>query len=868
MAKSPAVKDQPASNHALRDVQPYLYPALAIAATGVFFAMLLTWWTSIVLPTAQMRANATEAMSANLRLILDTRMTAIRDQVETLASSAVVRNALLESADAPAGIELSLTDALPHVKRITVYPHGRAQVDMSAAVPVNFAALDLINKAATQPYMGPVVIPVQPELLYTAAPITYLGKLAGELLVVFDVGYLREPFTDLPPDLGTVEVVQTLQGAPSTTVLQQGSSGDAALRVESVSSNPSWIVAFAPADAFANAGASATSLVAPLAVALVMVLGGIFLGFSRLARKLTADFDALQAAVASVRVKGRPDAGEMNFSSARALLANLGQIAAISPAPEAASQPASGGTASVKTARSAAKAAKGGQEKVGSRVNELLAASREDENTNDFLEVSPVPNARKRGSSMEVRDDLGPMELGLQLDPEIFRAYDIRGITNTNLTEDVVYWIARAFAAQALDQGRKRVVVGRDGRLSSSALRDALVRGLNEGGTEVFDIGEVPTPLLYFATHELETGTGIMITGSHNPPDYNGVKMVLGGVTLAEEALQKLKLRIEKNDLSSGQGSTQDVSITDRYIARVVGDVALADQLKVVVDCGNGVAGAVAPRLLEEMGCEVIPLYCEVDGNFPNHHPDPADPANLEDLITVVQAEGADLGIAFDGDGDRIGVVTNRGDIIWPDKLMMLFSQDIVGRNPGADIIYDVKCSRHLNTLISEYGGRPIMWKTGHSNIKAKLKETGALLAGEFSGHICFAERWFGFDDALYSAARLLEIISAENQPVDTLFAQFPVTFATPELKIKTTEKAKFAVMDRLRKQADFGEGTVTTIDGLRVDYADGWGLIRPSNTGPVLSLRFEADGQAALERIQDLFQKQLSAIDPSLQIR
>ncbi|MCR9277961.1 MAG: phosphomannomutase/phosphoglucomutase [Pseudomonadaceae bacterium] len=455
--------------------------------------------------------------------------------------------------------------------------------------------------------------------------------------------------------------------------------------------------------------------------------------------------------------------------------------------------------------------------------------------------------------------------MGIDLDEDIFRAYDIRGIVTDNLTEEVVYWVGRAFAAEALSKNATRVAVGRDGRHSSPLLRDALARGLMEGGADVVDVGEVPTPLLYYANFALDTGTGIMITGSHNPPEYNGLKMVIAGETLAEDRIQDLKRRLLEHDLSEGEGEMEEVELIDHYVDRVLDDVAIAQPLKVVVDCGNGVAGAVAPRLLRELGCEVIELYCEVDGDFPNHHPDPADPKNLDDLITVVGAENADLGLAFDGDGDRVGVITNRGQIVWPDKLMMLFARDIVGRNPGADIIYDVKCSRHLNALISEYGGRPIMWKTGHSHIKAKIKQTGALLGGEFSGHICFAERWYGFDDALYSAARLLEILGAESQDADSLFAEFPVTFTTPEIKIYTTESAKFTFMKQLGEQADWGDGTITSIDGIRVDYPDGWGLIRPSNTSPVLTLRFEADGESALDRIKDVFRTQLAAVDPAM---
>ncbi|MBV1905348.1 MAG: phosphomannomutase/phosphoglucomutase [Pseudomonadales bacterium] len=455
--------------------------------------------------------------------------------------------------------------------------------------------------------------------------------------------------------------------------------------------------------------------------------------------------------------------------------------------------------------------------------------------------------------------------MGLDLDPEIFRAYDIRGIVTSNLTSEIVYWIGRAFAGQAREANQERVAVGRDGRLSSPELSEALIRGLTEGGLDVLDIGMVPTPLLYYATHALNTGTGIMITGSHNPPDYNGLKMVLAGTTLAEDSIQTLRARIESNNLPEGEGSSETVDIIASYLDRVTEDVVLAQAPKIVIDCGNGVAGNVAPQLLRDLGCEVIELYCEVDGNFPNHHPDPAEQENLADLITVVEAENADLGLAFDGDGDRLGVITNKGTIIWPDKLLMLFSRDIVGRNPGSDIIYDVKCSRHLNTLISEYGGRPIMCKTGHSNIKAKIKETGALLGGEFSGHICFAERWYGFDDALYSAARLLEITASETKTVEELFDEFPITFMTPELKIQTTESRKTEVMQLLNSKGDFGGGTMTNIDGIRVDYPDGWGLIRQSNTSPVLTLRFEADGQAPLDRIQKIFQSQLHKLDPAL---
>ena len=450
--------------------------------------------------------------------------------------------------------------------------------------------------------------------------------------------------------------------------------------------------------------------------------------------------------------------------------------------------------------------------------------------------------------------------------PEIFRAYDIRGVVDRNLTAEAVFWIGRAFAAEAVEQGFDRVAVGGDGRQSTSRLREALLSGLTGGGCDVIDVGVVPTPLLYYATYALETQTGIMITGSHNPAEYNGLKMLIGGVVLAGDAIVGLRSRIECDGCPArAPGVVRRASVIEPYIDRVVADVALARPLKIVMDSGNGVAGLVAPALFERLGCEVVSLYEDVDGSFPNHHPDPADPGNLDDLIAAVGEHEADMGMAFDGDADRLGVVTNSGTIIWPDRLMMLFARDIARRNPGTDVVYDVKCSRHLGEVVAQAGGNPIMSRTGHSHIKAKIRETGALFGGEFSGHICFGERWYGFDDAIYAGARLLEIAAAARGCIDELFADFPVPYTTPEIKLATSESAKFRIVEELAKSADFGVGTVTRIDGLRVDYEDGFGLVRASNTSPALTLRFEADDAGALARIRSTFGEKLSAIDPAL---
>ncbi|MDE2089730.1 MAG: phosphomannomutase/phosphoglucomutase [Gammaproteobacteria bacterium] len=453
------------------------------------------------------------------------------------------------------------------------------------------------------------------------------------------------------------------------------------------------------------------------------------------------------------------------------------------------------------------------------------------------------------------------------METSIFRTYDIRGVVGTTLTPAVVHEIGRAIGSEAYERGQQRVIVGRDGRLSGAELVEALTRGLCASGRDVTQIGMVPTPVLYFATHYLGTGSGVMLTGSHNPPEYNGLKIMLRGETLSGDAIQTLRRRIETGNLLDGSGGRDSVDVVPDYLDRIASDVRLGRPLKVVADCGNGVAGAVAPRLLRALGCQVIELYCEVDGNFPNHHPDPSRPENLVDLVLRVREENADLGLAFDGDGDRLVAVGSQGEIIWPDRLLMLFAMDVLSRNPGAEIIYDVKSSRNLARVVSETGGRPLMWKTGHSLIKAKMKETGALLAGEMSGHVFFKERWYGFDDGLYAAARLLEILSSDPRTSSQVFASLPDSVNTPELTVAMAEGEQYRFMQRLLSSARFEGAKLSTIDGLRADFEHGWGLVRASNTTPSLVLRFEADDPESLRRIQDEFRRQMQAVDAKLQL-
>lgn len=448
---------------------------------------------------------------------------------------------------------------------------------------------------------------------------------------------------------------------------------------------------------------------------------------------------------------------------------------------------------------------------------------------------------------------------------EIFKAYDIRGIVGKSLTAETVELIGKALGTEAKKRGGKTITIGRDGRLSGPEFAKALARGIQSTGINVIDIGMVATPMVYFAAFHLNTGSGVMITGSHNPPDYNGIKMVIEGETLALDAIQSLVRCIQADAFATGSGTYETRDVADAYIARITSDAKLKRKMKIVVDCGNGAPGAYAPRLFREMGCEVIELFCEVDGTFPNHHPDPAQPKNLQDVIRVLHETDAELGLAFDGDGDRLGVVTKDGEIIFPDRQLMLFAADVLSRVPGGEIIFDVKSTRHLFKWIRDHGGRPTMYKTGHSLLKLKMKETGAPLAGEMSGHIFFKERWYGFDDALYCGARLLEIVSAHadgNAPLKAL----PNALCTPELNWQLKEGEPHRVVELLQKEAKFtGANEVITIDGVRVEYPDGFGLARASNTTPVIVIRFEADTEAALTRIKEDFRRVLTAAKPDV---
>ena len=484
----------------------------------------------------------------------------------------------------------------------------------------------------------------------------------------------------------------------------------------------------------------------------------------------------------------------------------------------------------------------------------------------DLQRDQPPPEPVARQKSIE---DTQASAAPVAIDRSIFRAYDIRGVMGKTLDASVAELIGQAIGSLMFDQGLDEIVIGRDGRLSGPDLAEGLTAGLRKAGRNVIDLGMVPTPVVYFGCYHLRTGCGVSITGSHNPPDYNGFKIVVGGETLSGDAILDLHARIAEDRLLETKvpGGLSERDIGEDYVQRIAGDIQVGQRLKVVVDAGNGVAGVLGPRVLEAIGADVTPLFCDIDGSFPNHHPDPSEPHNLEALVQMVQRLDADLGIAFDGDGDRLGVITRSGKYIFPDRLLMLFAADVLERNPGAVIVYDVKCTGRLPAHILRHGGSPLMWKTGHSLIKAKMRETEAELAGEMSGHFFFAERWFGFDDGIYAAARLLEILDGSGMAPEDLFATLPDGISTPEIKVEAPDGDPHAFVDRFRLGATFEGARLSTMDGLRVDWPDGWGLVRASNTTPVLVMRFDADSNAAMARIQQAFREQLLLVQPDLKL-
>lgn len=821
--------------------------ATALALALVFFLILQPASEQQFEVTAQAAAdNAASRVNGYLSLL--------QQSVQGLATQPGLVDTVSSGGDLLQAAR-QLQNSLPGVAAVYLFPRRAIPRSATNDPMLGFAGLELARKAETGRPLFPDAFPRDNRwFIHLAAPVKMSGDnpVAGTLLMVFDATSLQSLLAGRQNN-GALALRQTVSG--TTSILLSQGSGGGEPRVVTLK-NPDWSIAYTPAGQAKmpiNILLAALLLAVPLLVAAIVVW--VLLNSARrsLRQDTTLVIEWAHKAYSGERSK-LPALHWDAVASIAEVLYRLSQVVEkrVSKAGEGA-RPAAAGKK-----RPTAEAEPLFQAKDLPDVDMLDG----DEDVLGFGAVSAEPLF-----GADALPDVEELDQAPELSADIFRAYDIRGIVDETLTEAGVELIGRAIGSEALARGVSALCVGCDGRHSSPGLADAVARGLMASGCDVIHVGAVPTPVLYFATHQLDTGSGVMVTGSHNPSNYNGLKIMLGGETLSGDAIKVLHQRILNGNLAQGTGSQSSEDVRRAYLDTIVGDIAVAAPLKVVVDAGNGIAGELGPMLIDELGCDVIPLYCDVDGDFPNHHPDPGKPENLRDLIAKVEQEGADLGIAFDGDGDRIGVVTNRGRIIWPDRLLMLFARDVVSRNPGADVLYDVKCSRRLAGVISQAGGRPVMWKTGHSLMKAKMRETGALLAGEMSGHIFFAERWYGFDDGLYAAARLLEILGIEDRYSDVVFEDFPEDISTPELNIEVTEASKFGIVERLSAQGEFGDGSISTIDGVRVEYGDGWGLCRASNTTPALVLRFEAESEEALARIKTVFREQLRQVAPELNV-
>ena len=704
------------------------------------------------------------------------------------------------------------------------FANGRAEMDAKSFPPVRFSELEMISGAQNRLTVWPEAAKAQGKwYLNYAVPIPKNSNepVVGSMLVSFNLNELKKQLELNNSRLGKVSLIQQFSGTKPLPVLALGESDFNILESAKVPGSH-FTVEFQP-----SRGLSAQTHANILLVSIILVVIGLALlaaGYllgSVIGRRLMLTNETIQGAEATESGKLKPDT---NKSTNILDIEISEEDQALFGFEEQAGETEENGTVS--------------------EVNETSEAEATPLAAEDILDIAEcVPD-------------------------EVFRAYDIRGLAGAMVNNQLAHKVGQAVASEVLDSGDNTLIIARDARLSSPELTEHLIRGVLSTGCDVLNIGTVPTPLMYFATEVLDSASsGVMVTASHNPADHNGFKIVVDGKCRSEDDIKAIRERILEGKIHRGAGQEHHHDIVPQYIDTIFSDVALAGEISIVVDAANAVAGVVAPRLFEELGCRVTTLYCDLDGSFPNHNPDPSVEANLQDLIQAVKEAGADLGVAFDGDGDRLAVVTPKGKIIWPDYLLMLYARDIVSRNPGADVVFDVKSTRHLNQCITDVGGRPIMWKTGHSPMKAKMQETGALLGGEFSGHIFIKDRWYGFDDGLYAAARLIEIISLQGQSIDELVEELPESIVTPEIRVAVDESKKFELIENLAASSDFDNAKITRIDGLRADFPEGWGLVRASNTGAAITLRFEADTPEFMHQLKALFVREIRKIDNTINI-
>ncbi len=834
----------------------YMLPSLLIALAGLLVASAVIWFSQSA-HNAEQAQEQVESWGAAYTAAINQRLAFIQADTQSAASNPYL--ALVLKSNDPELKRSTERTLLHRASAIDAFisPAGQTAQDHNRNAPINFAALDLLQRAESGAQPQPEALQVgQRWLLYSATKLSG-AKSAGSLLIAYDAASVFKGLPVFANNQLQITLQQQFQNAPLQTLYSQGNMPNNGTSYSFSTQHPNWTLVLTTPSSFAQQSSLLSALLIAIGLAALFIVCALYFIHITIQRQLRADAQTLSLTIQDWAHGKSIKPLSLNMIELQSFAQNLTHNVQATPSKQAKkTAPIDNDDLTAGTDATAL---------ANNTKNNIFNSSPTLDT--DILDIDILEEDLDVFGLDQASNSLQRTTAASDVPSSIFRAYDIRGIVGQTLTTDTAYWIGRAVGSESIANGEPGVIVGRDGRLSGPDMAQALIQGLLDCGCSVTDLGMVPTPVLYFATHVLEARSGVMVTGSHNPPDYNGFKIVIAGETLANERITALHTRIVNDDLSHGVGMLENVEMLDTYLEHIRNDIALAKPLRVVVDCGNGVGGVIGPRLLEALGCTVIPLYCEVDGTFPNHHPDPGKPENLVDLIARVKSEQADIGIAFDGDADRLGVVTNSGDIIYPDRLMMLFAKDVVSRNPGADVIFDVKCTRRLSALISGYGGRPIMWKTGHSLIKAKMKETGALLAGEMSGHIFFKERWFGFDDGIYSAARLLEIISLDSRNVDQVFSAFPVSHSTPEITVEVTDENKFAIIERLQREAKWGDASITTLDGVRADYPKGWGLVRASNTTPMLVLRFEGDSPEDLAQIQALFREQILALEPDINL-
>ena len=814
----------------------YLLPTLLV---GIALMVVVALFAQQAIQSGASRsARATaQSVSEAVAARLAGAVTARRDLLALVLSEGRAAAAL--SSGDPSAIkaeEAVIQQRVAGLLQVRLLPRDASQPDPAGAAPLGYAGLDLLRRTVDsgRPSAAEIhQIKSGAPYLAMALPVNVAGGNAGVLFAAWDMRFLVGLLEQSPAFQGRLQLVQ---GGDGGYVLAKGPGGHDGPLTEGAVEVPDsiWKVSYGTDPDTGGMGGLLTMASVVAAGGLALLLS-VFLQWRALARDLRADMGTLVNLGEAILRRENGAARQAQVASTRDAIALLSQYAR-----ESREMPATAAAPAVRRA----------------------------------VPMAGLPESRTQGMEVEELDS-DPAELlaarprkapKIDIPDTLFRAYDVRGVVGQALTGPFAELLGQAVATLVQEQGGHRVAVARDARPSSPQLAEALVRGLNAGGCDVLDIGQAPTPLLYFAMHTQPVQAGVVVTGSHNPADYNGFKIVIGDRVLDGDELLALRRRMLEGVFSQGNGSIERVDLVAEYVEAVVREVQLARPLKVVVDAGNGVAGDLAVATLEALGCEVVPLFCEPDGSFPNHHPDPSQPDNLASLMLEVQAQDADIGIALDGDGDRLGVIDNTGANVWPDSILMLLAADILGRHPGVDILYDVKSSRHLASFILGHGGRPIMWKSGHSRMRAKMLETGALLGGEFSGHLFIKERWFGFDDAVYAAVRVLELLALEPRGASELFAELPSSPSTPEYHLMLEEGQSRELMRALDAHKVFDDARLVELDGLRVEFGSGWGLIRPSNTTPSLTFRFEADDERSLEEIKSRFRDLLRRVAPDMQ--